>query len=137
MRLEGKVMENNQEYLAHYGILGMKWGKRKAKGSSSTKKKKAKKVDPVKKMTDYELRQKINRMQMEQQYKQLSKSQVTNGKKKAQAVLRELGKVTVKAVAIAGVYGGAKYLGERYKLNEKQTLNLERAMKIADILGRN
>ena len=129
------MMKTADDVLAHYGILGMKWGKRKARKGGSVKK--SKKSDPVKKMSDDELRRRLNRMRMEQEYKNLSKVNVTNGKKKAQAVLRELGKVTVKAVAVAGVYGGAKYLGERYKLNDKQTLNLDRAMRIAEILGRN
>lgn len=118
--------EEMKKALAHYGVLGMKWGRRKNRKS---------KKDDVKKMSDDELRKRLNRLQMEQQYKQLSSSKATEGKKKAQSALKTIGKVAVKSVAVAGVFGGAKYLGEKYKLNDKQILNLDRTMKIATILG--
>lgn len=124
--------EEMKESLFHYGILGMKWGKRKVRKTSGSKKRKK---ESVKSLSDDELRKRINRMQMEQQYKQLSTAKVTEGKKKAQNTLKTIGKITVKSVAIAGVFGGAKYLGKKYGLDEKQTLNLDRTMKIATILG--
>ena len=81
------------DFLEHYGVPGMKWGKRKNRSSSSdssnvkparTKKTKPVKAD-VKKMSDKELRDKINRMQMEQQYAKLTgtkegRSKVETGK---------------------------------------------------------
>lgn len=127
------MMKIADDALAHYGILGMKWGKRKAAKGGNVKK--SKKVNPVKKMTDEQLRTKLNRMRMEQEYKKLSKADIANGQRKAQSVLKTVGKLTVKSVAIAGVFGGAKYLGKRYKLTDKQTLNLDRTMQIAKILG--
>lgn len=126
------MMKITDDELAHYGVLGMKWGKRKAGKGGSVKKRK---TNPVKKMTDEQLRTKLNRMRMEQEYKKLSKADIANGQRKAQSVLKTVGKLTVKSVAIAGVFGGAKYLGKRYKLTDKQTLNLDRTMQIAKILG--
>lgn len=69
-----------EDYLEHYGVKGMRWGRRKGGSSGSdssvTPAKKAKKVKAVKpdvkKMSDKELRDKINRMQMEQQYAKLT-----------------------------------------------------------------
>lgn len=61
---------NNE--LKHYGVLGMKWGKRKAKtvhedyARTHSKKK-------VSEMSDVELRNRNNRLQAEQQYKSLTK----------------------------------------------------------------
>ena len=57
----------NQNYLAHQGILGMHWGHRKAKvtvtKSSSSKNK----------MPDEELQSHVKRMNLEKQYRDLSK----------------------------------------------------------------
>lgn len=86
------MTENLDEFIEHYGIRGMKWGiRRKRKGGESgdssptlsksssssessdstvTKTKSFKKGD-AKKLTDKELRERINRLNMEKQYKQL------------------------------------------------------------------
>lgn len=140
----------NNDYLAHYGVLGMKWGvrrterqldrarraesetktvkklataytnsmdKRAAKKPSSVTRaneaktahkiadtyvnamnKKAtkartkataldKKTNPVKYMSDAELRNRLNRLQLERQYSQLSGSNVNKGKEYAQKII--------------------------------------------------
>lgn len=108
-------MEENELY--HYGVLGMKWGVRKdrTRGGFGKKKKKAKLVlespfsqkkrqaesktkapdsssaaKGVKKisdMSDDELRSLINRMQMEQQYKDLLPKKQEKGKSFAKKFL--------------------------------------------------
>lgn len=100
-------MDNNE--LMHYGVLGMKWGVRKARPTSgkkfaSFKKKKVKQLSnkpqaskkkvkqtskkaktsqkkPLNKMTDEELRSAINRLELEKRYRDLSPKQVSKGKK--------------------------------------------------------
>lgn len=122
-----------EEYLVHYGILGMKWGVRRSRSqlaklsgkarskaedwnakadeassprkanryrknaekktreaeayeSKLAKRTKKKKVS-VKEMSDEDLRKAVNRLQMERQYTQLSKENVSRGKSYAKKVL--------------------------------------------------
>lgn len=90
----------DESTLAHYGVLGMKWGvrryqnkdgtltaagKKRAKSSDSSEPesddyKKAHSSKSVKSMSDAELRNRLNRLQMEQQYSKLSSSDVNKGK---------------------------------------------------------
>ena len=80
--------------LTHYGVLGMKWGVRKArKDSRSTGIRKrnnriedvnedyrrAHSKKSVKDMSDKELREMINRLQMEQNYERLSQNNISKG----------------------------------------------------------
>lgn len=85
-------------YLEHYGVPGMKWGRRKNQSGSvsktgQSKKAKEKPIDKARKMSDEELRKKINRIQMEQQYVKLTsgkseKTKVQQGQQALQNGLR-------------------------------------------------
>lgn len=97
------------DYLMHYGVLGMKWGRRKSL-SSVIKSKNRKRIDsyssdyqetrkmrrkPSKKLSNAELKKLNERMRLEQEYNRLSTSQVNRGYE-----------VAKKTVAIAGAIGG-------------------------------
>lgn len=101
-------MVERSDQLVHYGIKGMRWGIRRTEaqlarargelpsqqktanksGGLFSKKKKttAKKEEPKKtekkisEMSDEELRAKINRLQLEKQYRDLSPKQVSKGR---------------------------------------------------------
>lgn len=82
-------------YLAHHGILGMRWGKRNGPPyplDQSQKSSAEKKAEDVSKLSDAELRQRINRLQMEKQYKQMTmtdeEKRIAEGKKFAKTVLK-------------------------------------------------
>ena len=109
---------NRDDELTHYGVIGMKWGIRRyqpyPKGQSGkgvykgkTKPPKVKKTHLSKKkqaeadmksMTDQELRQRINRLQMEKQYKQLTAKEKSKGVKIAGSVLSKIGNKVVDRV---------------------------------------
>lgn len=116
-------MENHELY--HYGVLGMKWGIRKlgknelrtgrsvAKDTSEAlrsasniagnlggaSRRPSKKVqDEISSMSDQELRNRINRMNLERQYADLSPSKVSRGASYAKTTLEVAGSVA----AIAG-----------------------------------
>jgi hypothetical protein len=94
--------------LTHYGVLGMKWGVRrtpKQLGHKPAKRKTKQKssVKDVKRMSDDELRKAVNRLQLERQYSQLSKGDITRGKQYAQNIFKAgttIASVTGTALAI-------------------------------------
>lgn len=85
--------------LAHYGILGMKWGVRRseaqlarARGKKSSEEenddyKKAHSSKSVKSMSDKELRERLNRLNMEQQYKKLTTPEKSAGRKAVEQIV--------------------------------------------------
>lgn len=100
----------NSNELYHYGIKGMKWGIRRteaqlarargqrpssesaSKNTSATAK--AKSSTPARKkvseMSDDELRQAVQRLQFEQQYRKLNPEKVSAGKKFATKVMNDV-----------------------------------------------
>ena len=110
--------------LTHYGVPGMRWGVRRSTSSTSgpSAKKKGPPSDDYKRMQDMkkrgtknlttaELKELTGRMQLEKQYKDLSKGKAyvkdllkTSGK--------ELAKETLKNAGKKGIEKGAKYVAD-------------------------
>lgn len=117
-------MDRNK--LAHYGILGMKWGVRrteaqlarargKSKSSSEEESedyKKAHTSKSVKSMSDAELRNRLNRLQMEQQYSKLSSSDVSKGKRFLDAAIKTAGTAAAVTSTAITLYNNANKIKE-------------------------
>lgn len=78
-----------KQTLTHYGVIGMKWGRRRGSSSKVSHPK-------AKDLNDKDLRDRINRLQMEKQYKQLTTKEKSTGRKMAEGLLIEVGKELVK-----------------------------------------
>lgn len=92
--------------IMHYGVLGMKWGVRKKKTQSVSRKEQKKRANEktspdyneskfvrnrnVKSMSNADLKKAINRMQLEQQYKQLSQNDKSAAQKMGEQFVKSL-----------------------------------------------
>ena len=87
----------NNDYLQHYGILGMRWGVKKASSRSSESQHedyvKAHSKKSVKSMSDDELRERNKRLQMEKNYSDLTKK-TSYGKKVVKAITSTAATIT-------------------------------------------
>lgn len=111
-------------YLEHYGVLGMKWGHRKSK----TSKKKPKSTREIaKSMSDEELRTKIRRMELEDRYVKLTDKSIRessgNYAQKGKSVVKQYMNNTANSF-IAGVAAATSALvlkGVVYPAIKKRT----------------
>ena len=107
--------ENYDDFLQHYGVLGMKWGKRKARSTSSSNKKpksaaitkpkqtpKPKSQPTKKQLTDAELRAVVNRMRLEREYADLQYR--ASSRSKVESVVKTIGTVAALTTSAIKIY---------------------------------
>lgn len=101
--------------LYHYGVLGMKWGVHRAKNKSniskSTRKndnsdmsddyKEAHIKKSIKSMSDAELKKRLNRIQMEENYSKIKRQKLSKGKRYVDNFIKAA--TTVSAVSTAAI----------------------------------
>jgi hypothetical protein len=95
------------DFLEHFGVKGQQWGVRKPRGDRSAFKKKAKPTLPdLSKMSNEDLRAAVSRLQLEKQFRDLSKPQsktfTGRGSKFAAEVLKDIGKQHARKIIVEG-----------------------------------
>ena len=117
-------MENE---LYHHGIKGMKWGvrryqnkdgtltaagkKQKKKTLSADDKEKARRKSDLKKrrtMSDADIKKRIERMKLEKEFKNLTKEDISPGKKYVGEIMSSAGKKALGVVAAGAMVYGVK-----------------------------
>ena len=104
--------ENYEDFLQHYGVLGMKWGHRKARSTSSSNKKpkstkntttsKPKPKPTQRELSDEELRAVINRMRLEREYADLRYR--SSSRAKVENVVKAMGTAALLTTSVVKIY---------------------------------
>ena len=104
--------ENYDDFLQHYGVLGMKWGHRKARSNASSNKKpkstkntttsKPKPKPTQRELSDEELRAVINRMRLEREYADLTYR--ASSRAKVEKVVKTIGTVAALTTSAIKIY---------------------------------
>lgn len=91
-------MSHAEDFLAHFGVKGMKWGVRRTRPLASKDAQKSldirakAKTGKVKVLTNEELQLAINRMNLEQQFKRLAVNEQSPVRRWITSTLLEIGK---------------------------------------------
>lgn len=104
--------ENYDDFLQHYGVLGMKWGHRKARSNISSNKKpkstkntttsKPKPKPKQRQLSDEELRAVINRMRLEREYADLKYR--SSSRAKVENVVKTVGTAALLTTSVVKIY---------------------------------
>ena len=104
--------ENYEDFLQHYGVLGMKWGHRKARSTSSSNKKpkstkntttsKPKSKPTKRRLSDAELRAVVNRMRLEREYADLQYR--ASSRAKVENVVKTVGTAALLTTSVVKIY---------------------------------
>ena len=119
--------ENYDDFLQHYGVLGMKWGKRKARSTISSNKKpksttitkpkqtpKPKSKPTQRQLSDAELRAVVNRMRLEREYADLTYR--ASSRSKVESVVRTIGTVAALTTSAVKIYENLNKLSKVAKM---------------------
>lgn len=111
-----------QDELMHYGVLGMRWGHRKATRNEKTARKKDLKNRRT--LSDKDLQQKINRLQSEKKFKELSEADLKPKRTAVKKFMKTVGGKVVTSAAVGGLaYAGKHYVSKRNNVNWEELAN--------------
>ena len=108
----------DSDRIEHSGVRGMKWGRRKArpaKTRSTTGRTKFRGNSKIKDMSNEELKNRVARLNMEQQYKKLNSSVTQTGKKIVLGILIGSATAIGSKYAQKGIETGISSIGHLIK----------------------
>ena len=116
--------ENYDDFLQHYGVLGMKWGRRKARSNVSSNKKpkstknttisKPKHKPPQRQLSDAELRAAVNRLRLEREYAELTYR--ASSRAKVESVVKTIGTVATLTTSAMTIYNNLNKISKIAKV---------------------
>ena len=94
--------EHLEKFFAHYGVVGMKWGVRKKRGtpSADAERHKALRKKSIDELSDKELKEVVNRLNMQTNFNRMNPSKVKRGQA-ALAGLLAIGATVNAAIAFS------------------------------------
>jgi len=98
---QSAIDEQVDNVLAHFGVIGMKWGVRKDRSSGESRS--GAQSAEAKPLTDQQLRDAVSRLQLERQYKDLTKRELSPGQRFVKESMQQAGKAVVSAMITKGV----------------------------------
>jgi hypothetical protein len=134
-------MKVDSNFLKHYGILGMKWGRRKGSSDSSSPKKpgspdhqrkQSLKGKRIKDMSNEEIRDFTTRLQLESSYKKANIKPKSASRKIVEGIVGEISKKILKEVVNQAT---SKLLGASIKTPGKITKAASAAVKKSNPIG--
>lgn len=108
----GVDLNDKPNELMHYGIPGMRWGKRKGGGGGASSKSSPKLT--VKSLTNEELKSGITRMKLEQEFIRLATPPPSAGKKAVKEMIANVAKQQAEAYLKKGVTDGSDLVKAAY-----------------------
>lgn len=125
----------NQE-LKHYGVLGMKWGRRKSQYSTSTDHDRARELSKkhVSEMSNQELQALNKRQELESKHRQLNPSAVKRGIAVVASVAAGLGAVALLYDNSRKTVNMGKNIYNGYRKMKAPNLNSTAAKAVVDIV---
>lgn len=116
--------KTSDEFLAHFGVRGMKWGVRKKRSASADAQRHgANKKKALKELSDDDLRNLVNRLNMEQNARRLNPSKVNAGHN------------AVKGVLAAGVTANSVIAFAKSPAGQKMANAFAKAIKTSKAVG--
>ena len=100
------------EYLMHYGVLGMKWGKRKAKASNSSGQ-----APKKRRMSNKELQARIKRLKLEKEFAQLTASPPKTSR--VEKLVKGAGTVAALSTSAVTIYKNMDKIAKMYKVAKR------------------
>lgn len=118
-RYTAEQINKIEEYLAHHGILGQKWGVKHGPpypldDKTSKKIKSGKVTVNIKGLSDEDLKRIVQRLNMEKQLKDLTKEQKSKGKKFTDKAIDKFGDTVLNVIFGAAETAGKSALTKRF-----------------------